>query len=273
MPSLQNLDVEWVSLVDRAAVRDSENPTEPMRLLLWKREHPNPPQEGRMTAEETTAALAKAQEDLKKAEDRADAAEAKATKADEQIEALTKSVDELKKATSSDPEPARLDKSELAEPVRAALEKAEADARAHAERAEKAEKDAKEAGDIAKAEREERLTKEFVAKAESYKALPVKKDEFGPVLKEASEKLSKESYEALETVLKAADAQVAATDLFKEQGRGGDGKPSDALGEAQAKAAELRKADSSLSEAEAMRKAFAENPELAARYQDEVRGR
>jgi hypothetical protein len=41
MPSLEDLQVDFVSLVDRAAVRDPENPDEPMRWLIWKRETPN----------------------------------------------------------------------------------------------------------------------------------------------------------------------------------------------------------------------------------------
>jgi uncharacterized protein (UPF0147 family) len=37
--NLKDLIVECVSLVDRAAVRDHANPTEPQRLLLWKAEN------------------------------------------------------------------------------------------------------------------------------------------------------------------------------------------------------------------------------------------
>jgi hypothetical protein len=36
MPILTDLDVEWVSLVDRAAVRDAEEPSQPQRFLVWK---------------------------------------------------------------------------------------------------------------------------------------------------------------------------------------------------------------------------------------------
>lgn len=42
MPELKNLDVQWVSLVDRAAVRDPDDPTAPMRFLLAKGEQPDP---------------------------------------------------------------------------------------------------------------------------------------------------------------------------------------------------------------------------------------
>jgi hypothetical protein len=36
VPQLQNLDVQFVSLVDKAAVRDPSNPTQAQRFLLWK---------------------------------------------------------------------------------------------------------------------------------------------------------------------------------------------------------------------------------------------
>jgi hypothetical protein len=42
MPELKNLVVEWLSLVDRAAVRDPSSPTEPQKFLLWKRESGEP---------------------------------------------------------------------------------------------------------------------------------------------------------------------------------------------------------------------------------------
>lgn len=38
MPTIEALKVDWVSLVDRAASRDSTEPTEPQRFLLWKRD-------------------------------------------------------------------------------------------------------------------------------------------------------------------------------------------------------------------------------------------
>lgn len=38
MSQLTNVDVEWVSLVDRAAVRDPVEQSEPNRFLIWKRD-------------------------------------------------------------------------------------------------------------------------------------------------------------------------------------------------------------------------------------------
>jgi hypothetical protein len=274
MPDLTNLDVEWVSLVDRAAVRDPENQAEPMRFLVWKREHGNQPTNkgGRMTPEEMKAALAKAEQerdqlkaDLEKSTTDQAAQKTELEKAQADRDALKAKVDK-----TEEPEEV-IKKDDLPEPVRKALEKSEAEATANRERAEKAEKAATEASDLAKSERDERLNKEFIAKAEAFKALPVKKDEFGPVLKAAHEKLSKEEFEAIETLLKAADEQIAASDLFKEQGRTHGAADTGALAEAKQKAEELRKSDSTLTQAQALDKAFKENPELEQRYLAEIR--
>lgn len=266
---LTDLKVDWVSLVDRAAVRDPVNRSDPMRFLVWKRDDQTPEGGAHMkTAEELQAELTKAQETIAKAE-----ADGTTLKAD--LAKALADIADLKRQLDEDREPAKkaeeINKDELPAPVRAALEKAETDAKANAERAEKAEKAAGEASEIAKAEREQRLTKEFVAKAEGYKALVVKADEFGPVLKEAAEKLSKESFEAIETVLKAADEQIAKGDLFKEQGRSREGQPDGALAEATKKADEIRKADPKLSPSQALDMALTADRGLQERYLAEVR--
>lgn len=266
MPNrLSDLNVEFVSLVDRAAVRDPSNPTEPQKFLLWKAESgagdttPTEPQGGPMNPDELKAALAKAEQERDQAREAAQKAETERDAAKADLEKAQTPTEPAK------PEADDLNKADLPDAVRARLEKAEADAAAANERIEKAEK-------LAKAEREIRVTREFVAKAESYRALVIKADEFGPVLKEAAEKLSKEAYDAIESVLKAADEQIAKGELFKEHGRGGDAQAtsggSDAL---VAKAAELRKSDSSLTEGQAMERAIAENPELARQHLDTVR--
>ena len=61
--------------------------------------------------------------------------------------------------------------------------------------------------------------REFVHKAETELSALAAPTALGPVLKEAAEKLSPEANEALEQILKAANAQVETGDLFKELGR------------------------------------------------------
>jgi len=65
----------------------------------------------------------------------------------------------------------------------------------------------------------------------------------------------------LDEVLKAADEQVKAGDLFKEAGRAGHGGggTSDKV---TAAAAEIKKADPKLTDAQAIAKAYQDNPEF-----------
>src|SRR5947209_7749183 len=133
MSRLTDLDVAFVSLVDRAAVRAPSKPTEPQRFLFLKRDSGASPTTGgsmpqTATPEELQAALTKAQEER-------DAAVARAAKAERKL---------AKKSKSDGGDGESIDKSDLPPAVRAALEKAE-----------KSEKDA-----IAKAEEAERIAKE-----------------------------------------------------------------------------------------------------------------
>lgn len=265
MPNLRDLDVRWVSLVDRAAVRNAENPAEPQRFLVWKADRDNTdPKGGSMTPEEMEAAVNKAETDLVAERERAE-------KAEQEHADLQARIDELEKNDSTDETEPVINKADLPEPVRKALEKAEADAVAAEARIAKAEKDAQSADEIAKAERDQRVTREYVVKAEGYRALVVKAEEFGPVLKEAAEKLSKEAFEAIETVLKAADEQIATSNLFKEQGRGGEPNAGNGDNDLTRKADDLQKADSTLTRTEAMRQAARQDPKAQATYLETVR--
>jgi hypothetical protein len=69
-------------------------------------------------------------------------------------------------------------------------------------------------------EKSARLDADYIAKAAIFKALPSmgKPEEFGPVLREIAEKMSKESAERLMTVLKSSEAMVKASRLLKVVG-------------------------------------------------------
>lgn len=150
-------------------------------------------------------------------------------------------------------------------------EKAELIAKAEeqATKAENAEK-------IAKEERDVRETRDYIAKSQDYKNLAKSDDEFGPVLKsianaERDGALPEGTASKLDEVLKAADEQVKAGDLFKEAGRAGHGTGSNDH-EAKVKTAvtELRKSDPKLTDAQAISKAYANDPDLYDEYQKEV---
>ncbi len=244
MPHLRDLDVEFVSLVDRAAVRDSSRQTEPQKFILWKSESGNHnPNGGDMpTTEELTAALEKAEQER-----------------DEAQAELAKAEKKLAKKDKKDEEAAPIDKADLPPAVREALEKAEA-------RADKLEKQAEEDAKIAKAERDLRITREFVAKAETeFPSVGGSSEEFGPVLKTMSETLPEDVFKSIETRLRAAEEQVRTSNLFKELGMGGDPTPGAdvELDAALQKADDLQKADPNLSRYDAMRLSMSREQQAA----------
>lgn len=196
-----------------------------------------------MTEAELTAALQKAEQER-------DAAQADLAKAEKKL---------AKKDKGDEPKDEPINKDDLPQAVREALEKAEA-------RAEKLEKQAAEDAKIAKAERDLRLTREFVAKAETeFPNVGGDASEFGPMLKAMSETLSEDVFKAVETRLRAAEEQVRTSNLFKELGQGGDPTPG-ANAEIEAatrKADELRKADPALTPYDAMRLAMSRDQQAA----------
>jgi hypothetical protein len=156
-------------------------------------------------------------------------------------------------------------KDELPPAVRAALEKAEARETAANERVEKAEKAAEDAGKLAKAEHDARIEREWIAKAESgdLRGLPGAPADIGPVMKRLSE-AAPEDWATLEkSVLVPAVAQIRQGELFKEQGKGGEGPPPEsALAKMREKVTELRKSDASLTQAQAMEQVRKSDPTL-----------
>lgn len=276
MPQLQELSVDWVSLVDRAAVRDPQNKSEPRRFLLSKREGADAPEDtirkdrtmpDDKTPEELQAALDKAEKDAEEVQKKHDEELKKAQ--DERDAALAKA-DPSKKAPTKDGEPDSDDEGETAETskaVKAALAKADEQRVALEKRVEGAET-------IAKEERDRRVTAEFITKAEGYGSLSVKPTEFGPVLKRIAEKVDKADFDVLEQLLGATNEQVSKGALFRELGSsvGGQAVPEGAYAEIQQKAEQLRKSDSKLSKGEAEARAMSENPDLQARYLAEMRG-
>lgn len=205
---LRKLSIDRVDLVDRPS-------NAPSRIVMWKRaEEPEtagdspsadkkeaemPQQKAadgidaavadvQKRLEDVQAELKKSQAESAELRKRAEAAEAKAA------EAVQKSAPE--------PEPKREDVlKSLPEDVR----KMFADEQAKREAAEAT---AKRALDAVEAEKNARLTREWIGKAEAYKHLPVKPVEFGVVLKGMSEK-APEEFAVIEPLLKKAD------ELFK----------------------------------------------------------
>jgi hypothetical protein len=141
---------------------------------------------------------------------------------------------------------------------------AKADYEAVVKRAEDAEK-------IAKEEREIRLRSEHINKAErEFGHLPGTAVEKGEMLLELRKSCSPELFSKVEAVFKSAEEMATNSKLFTQLGavsqNNGTGS---AYAEIEAKAAELRKGEPKLTQAQAIAKAAADNPDLYARYRSE----
>ncbi len=128
-------------------------------------------------------------------------------------------------------------------------------------------KRADQAEEALRKERDERLTKEFVAKAAGFKNLPVKPEEFGPVMKSLAEK-DPENYAKVEAALKAADEAAGKAGLLGEIGSSAAPAGGTAMAKLEGAAQELRKSDPNLSKEQAVAKALEQHPEL---YEDYIR--
>lgn len=149
--------------------------------------------------------------------------------------------------------------------------KAEADAEKAAltKRVEDAEKATKAADDLAKAEVERREVAEATAVAKSFAGVGVTEAD-GPMFYRLSKVATKEDNERLHAILAAAAEQIRVGKLFAASGRPGEPKSGDANGNPEevilAKAAELRKANPKLSEADSIDEACKLFPAERAAY-------
>jgi hypothetical protein len=121
-----------------------------------------------------------------------------------------------------------------------------------------------------KAERDARLERDYIAKAEKLTHVPTKPAELGPILK-ALHDASPDLAAKVEKVLEGANEKLAkVTELTKELGHshaGGDDKT--AWSEVTKAAAELRKSNTKLTEAQSIDLALKANPALYEQYNKE----
>ena len=127
-----------------------------------------------------------------------------------------------------------------------------------------------QATEIAKAERDARLTKEFTEVAKTFTNLPAVTEDFGVVLKGLHE-VDPDIYEQVVTVLRGANESAA--DLFKSYGSSPVGDQSGSSLSAIEKAAAVIKTENpDLSDAEAQDIAMQRDPSLYAQYLNETQG-
>jgi hypothetical protein len=119
---------------------------------------------------------------------------------------------------------------------------------------------------IAKAERDFRLEREFVSKAQELGSLPLNADSFGIILKSAADVLTTEQYDAIWQVLSAANAQISAGGIFGEVGKSTVSGNDTSMSAIEQAAARLRQEDSSLSKEQAIAKAVSADASLYNQY-------
>jgi hypothetical protein len=182
--------------------------------------------------------------------------EADGKAAQERVTKLEGEIAELKKAKPPEPEDVLKG---LTPEARTIVEKAQKDAAAATER-------------VAKLE-DENQTRIFVAKAAELPNLNKASKELGTLLKACAHKLEKPEFEALETLLKAANEQIAKGKLFGTAGTDGtgeaDGDTAAAIVEKRATALVADSKAKNMQEARDM--AWKENPALWKRHMKERR--
>ena len=127
------------------------------------------------------------------------------------------------------------------------------------------------AEEIAKAERDYRVEREFIAKAADYASLPIHPEEFGPVLKAAAEALTEEQFTALSQVLAASNEAIATGGVFDEIGRSAAFDADSSMGRIEQAAKQLQTNDGELSREAAIAKAVSADPTLYDAYLKENR--
>ena len=121
-------------------------------------------------------------------------------------------------------------------------------------------------------ERDRRILKEFTETAAVQYSRIGKAEAVGLVLKEASEKLSHETYEKLTEMLKAANTLIESGVAFKEIGKSGAAPGGSVIDQIRSIAKSMVASNPSMTMAQAEAKAWEMNPDLYVLYQKEIRG-
>lgn len=126
-------------------------------------------------------------------------------------------------------------------------------------------KRADEAESIAKAEREARLQREFIEKAQSFQNLPTANEELGSLLKTLAASLDEDTFGKIETVLREADGLIGKS-AWDEIGSGMTPSPSHDKAEELAKAMATEKG---ITYEQAYSEVLTEHPDLYNEYLSE----
>jgi hypothetical protein len=122
--------------------------------------------------------------------------------------------------------------------------------------------------EIAKSERDLRLTREYIAKADEY-GIPMDADELGPVLYRMAESMSYEDCAVINKALEIAGS--ATSELFREIGQEGGGANSDVMEMVNGYAEEYVSKAEDFSKAQAVTDIFDANPAAYEEYRADQR--
>lgn len=116
-----------------------------------------------------------------------------------------------------------------------------------------------------KKERDEKVLKQYVEKAKGYANLPVEAESFGLVLKTIAEK-APDQYSALEQLLNGLNESMKQSALFKEVGKGDEGKAGSAWDKIEQAAAALIQKSEGMTKEQAVAQVLKQNPDLYTEY-------
>lgn len=267
MPTmLMGLRINRVDLVDKGANQDGTG--DGAHVLLFKRATPSV--EGNMKLTDMTP-----EQLLKHAEDQATKIDEQATSItaletgktdlDTKVADLTKSVEKLTKAAGKaagdDPDEEIL--KGLPDNVRKLLDKKD-------EAITKAQGEAEEASKIAKAERETRLTKEYIVKADGLKAVIGKPADIAKQLRAIDEGLDEEIAKAVQDTISSLNDLVEKSELFKTLSRREDADEGSAVAEVAKRAKQKVEKGLAPTIEQARAAVFDEDPKLAVRMREEA---
>lgn len=123
---------------------------------------------------------------------------------------------------------------------------------------------------LLKAEKDERLKKEYISIAKEYTHLPIKADEFGVVLKTLAE-VAPEEYKKVDELLKSVNKELEQSELLKEYGTSYEGGThSDSWAKIEKTADQLVEKDPKLTKEEAITKVLEDHPDLYSEYMKEI---
>jgi hypothetical protein len=178
--------------------------------------------------------------------------------------------DALKKAKKEAEDKAAAELKEARDAL-AKLEGKNVDADEMAKRVAKAEKDAQETRETLAKLMDVQAEADAVAKVKQWDNIPNVTDDTAALVM-AVRKSAPGKAQELEALLDGANQLIGESELLKVKGSDGDAS-GDAMAKIQAKANELRKADPTLNDADAMVKAMDDNPDLMKQYEREYASR